>query len=83
MNYQDIDFLQEHELAVAMTGDLDAELRQHFAHEGIQEDLTLVNWHPSFGSNRMSFVLDRALLPDEDERVLDGNVSNCLLKRLR
>jgi hypothetical protein len=75
MNYHEMDFLQEHELAVAMTGDLDAELREHFAHEGIQEDLTFVVWRPSFGSSRMSFVLDRALLPDEEERVLDGNVS--------
>ena len=29
----------------------------------------------AIGSRRMSFVLDRALLPDDEERILDGNVS--------
>jgi len=75
MTYHEMDYLQGRELAVAMTGDLDAELRRHFAHEGLQEDLTFAIWRPSFGSRRMSFVLDRALLPDEEERILEGNVS--------
>jgi molybdopterin-synthase adenylyltransferase len=75
MTYHEIDYLQQRELAVAMTGDLDAELRHHFAHEGIQEDLTFAIWRPSLGNRRMSFVLDRALLPDKEERILEGNVS--------
>jgi hypothetical protein len=75
MTYHEADYLQGRELAVVMTGDLDSQLRQHFAHEGIQEDLTFAIWRPSIGSRRMSFVLDRALLPDGSERVLEGNVS--------
>ncbi len=75
MTYHEIDFLQERELAVVMTGDLDRQLREHFAHDGLQEDLTFAIWRPSIGSRRMSLVLDQALLPDEDERILQGNVS--------
>lgn len=75
MTYHEMDYLQERELAVVMTGDLDTELRRHFVHEGIQEDLTFAIWRPSVGSRRMSFVLDQALLPDEEERILEGNVS--------
>jgi hypothetical protein len=75
MTYHEMDFLQGRELAVAMTGDLDSALRRHFAHEGLQEDLTFAIWRPSIGSRRMSFVLHQALLPDEEERILGGNVS--------
>lgn len=75
MTYHEMDYLQERELAVVMTGDLDTALRRHFVHEGIQEDLTFAIWRPSVGSRRMSFVLDQALLPDEEERILEGNVS--------
>jgi hypothetical protein len=75
MTYHELPNLQDRELAVAMTGDLDTQLRQHFAHEGLQEDLTFAIWRPSLGRRRMSFVLDQALLPDEDERILEGNVS--------
>lgn len=71
----DLAALTGRELAVAMTGDLDAQLREHFAHEGRQEDLTFAVWRPSFGRRRMTFVLGEALLPDDGERILDGNVS--------
>ena len=63
------------ELAVAMTGDLDLQLRRHFAHEGMQEDLTFALWRPSIGRRRTTFVLSELFLPDNDERILDGNVS--------
>jgi hypothetical protein len=75
MTYHEIDYLRKRELAVAMTGELDDQLRHHFAHVGMQEDLTFAIWRPSVGTRRMSFVLDRALLPNEDERILEGNVS--------
>lgn len=75
MTQHEMKYLQERELAVVMTGDLDCQLRRHFVNEGIQEDLTFAIWRPSIGSRRMSFVLDQALLPDEEERILEGNVS--------
>ena len=75
MTYHELPYLQDREMAVAMTGDLDTTLRQHFAHQGLQEDLTFAIWRPSLGRRRLSFVLDQALLPDEYERILEGNVS--------
>jgi len=70
-----LDSLRSRELSVALTGDLDTQLRQHFAHVGRQEDLTFVTWRWSHGSRRSSMVLQRALLPADDERILTGNVS--------
>jgi len=75
MTYHELPYLQDRELAVALTGDLDAQLRQHFAHEGLQEDLTFATWRPSHGRRRMTFVLSEVLLPNVDERILEGNVS--------
>ncbi len=75
MTHHEVEYLRERELAVVMTGGLDSQLRHYFIHEGVQEDLTFAIWRPSFGSRRMSFVLDHALLPDESERILEGNVS--------
>ena len=67
--------LLDRELAVAMTGALDSQLRRHFAYGGPQEDLTFALWRPSIGRRRTTFVLAELLLPDDDERLLDGNVS--------
>ena len=75
MTYHELPYLQDRELAVAMTGDLDAQLRQHFVHERLQEDLTFATWRPSRGRRRMTLVLGEALLPNDDERILEGNVS--------
>ncbi len=70
-----LDNVRSRELSVALTGDLDAQLRQHFAHEGRQEDLTFVTWRWSHGASRSTMVLQRALLPSGAERILTGNVS--------
>ena len=70
-----LDSIQSRELSVAMTGDLDGLLRQHFAHQDRQEDLTFVTWRWSHGATRSTMVLRRAILPADDERILDGNVS--------
>lgn len=75
MSHLELNNLQDRELAVAMTGELDAQLRGHFAHEDLQEDLTFAVWRPSFGRRRMTMVLSHLLLPDDDERLLEGNVS--------
>jgi hypothetical protein len=70
-----LDSVRSREISVALTGDLDAQLRQHFVHEGRQEDLTFVTWRWSHGTTRSTMVLQRALLPSDDERILTGNVS--------
>ncbi len=71
----EIDEIKKWELAVAMTGDVDATLRAHFDHVGRQEDLTFAYWRPSLGSRRCSMILGKLLLPAEHERILDGNVA--------
>lgn len=75
MNSYDLSELQSRELSVALTGQLDVTLRQHFDHPGLQEDLTFALWKPSRGTRRTTFVLAGALLPAPDERILDGNVA--------
>jgi hypothetical protein len=68
--------LRTRDLSVAMTGDLDSQLRAHFRHDDPgQEDLTFAFWKPSAGSTRLTAVLTGLVLPDEGERILDGNVA--------
>lgn len=74
MNH-DLAHLTSRELSVAMTADLDRQLRDHFTHEGRQEDLTFAFWRPSQGARRDTAVLHRLALPGPDERLLDGNVA--------
>ncbi|WP_410597873.1 ThiF family adenylyltransferase [Amycolatopsis sp. lyj-23] len=74
------EFHQEHylatrELVVAMTWRLDAGLRAHFDRPGRQEDLTFAYWKPSTGTRRFTAVLTDLVLPDAQERLLDGNVA--------
>jgi molybdopterin-synthase adenylyltransferase len=75
MTRYELDYLKTRELSVAMTGDVDQQLRDHFAHVGVQEDLTFAIWRPGCGRRRLSMIVNRLLLPDEDERILDGNVA--------
>lgn len=67
-------YLASRELAVAMTSEIDDELRVHFAHVGRQEDLTFALWRPSVGTKRLTAVLQRLVLPEDGDRILDGNV---------
>jgi hypothetical protein len=63
------------ELSVAMTADLDAQLRTHFDKGRRQEDLTFAIWRPSQGSRRYTAVLGELLLPSPQERILSGNAA--------
>lgn len=74
MNH-DLAYLTGRELSIAMTADLDRQLREHFAHGGRQEDLTFAFWRPSPGARRDTAVLVNLILPGPDERLLDGNVA--------
>jgi hypothetical protein len=58
-----------------MTWQIDARLRAHFDHPGVQEDLTFAYWVPSVGTTRFTAVLTELVLPDATERLLDGNVA--------
>ena len=63
------DFLIAKELAVSMSGSLDAELRAHFTHPGRQEDLTFAYWRPSVGDRRFTALLGTLALPTGAERL--------------
>jgi hypothetical protein len=72
----DESYLRASELSVAMTADLDAELRAHFRHDGRrQENLTFAFWKPSKGATRLTAILTELAPPCEGDRILDGNVA--------
>ncbi|MBZ4521840.1 ThiF family adenylyltransferase [Mycobacterium avium] len=58
-----------------MAGSVDAQLQAHFARPGRQEDLTFAYWRPSLGERRFTALVGELVLPDEAERLLDGNVA--------
>lgn len=64
-----------YELSVALTGDTDANLAEHLDRESGQEDLTFAFWWPSVGAQRYTAIVDTLLLPQEGERILQGNAA--------
>ena len=50
-------------------------LLQHFDKGRYQEDLCFAFWLPSTAANRLTALIDDVLLPRQDERILNGNVS--------
>jgi hypothetical protein len=67
--------LEDLEYSVAMTETLDAELAAHLDKGPDQEDLAFALWRPSLGRTRMTAILQRAVLPQDDERIQQGNVA--------
>lgn len=63
------------DLSIAMTEMLDDELQTHLDKGPHQEDLTFALWHPSGGYTRLTAVLQRLVLPEEGDRILQGNVA--------
>ena len=57
-----------------MTAALDATLATHL-NKGRQEDLTFAYWRPSRGASRYTAVLSEPLLPEDGDRILQGNVA--------
>ena len=49
-------------------------LLQHVKKGTVQEDIALATWFPAKGTDRYTAVIDEILLPDENERILRGNV---------
>ena len=64
---------------VAMTDNVNDMATKHllsfFAQGEPQEELCFGLWSPSRGGSRITAILDRLLLPEEDERLLHGGVS--------
>ncbi|HEX4438407.1 MAG TPA: ThiF family adenylyltransferase [Solirubrobacteraceae bacterium] len=58
-----------------MTFEVDALLSAHLDKGPSQEDLTFAYWRPSSGAYRTAAILNALVLPEEGERVLQGNVA--------
>jgi ThiF family protein len=50
-------------------------LLRHIRSRKLQEDVCFAFWRPSCGATRLTAVLYQALLPEEGDRILAGNVS--------
>ena len=62
-------------LSVAMSASIDEQLQEHLCKGRKQEDLTFAYWRPSVGQTRTSAILGQLVLPQEGDRVLQGNVA--------
>ena len=64
--------------SVAWRSDIESVARQHllqhFQRGEVQEDIALATWYPASGTSRYTAIIDEVLLPNEDERILQGNV---------
>ena len=74
MAYQLSDFA-DREISVAMTASDDGILGEHVHKPGRQEDLAFAYWRPSLGQRRFTAVITKLVLPEEGDRVLQGNVA--------
>ena len=63
------------EFSIAITEALDAELAAHLDKGPNQEDLAFALWRPSVGRTRLTAILQQVTLPEDGERILQGNVA--------
>lgn len=61
--------------SVAMTAALDAAAQAHLLRPDRQEDLCFGLWYPSRGATRMTAILNKLILPLDNERHVHGNAS--------
>lgn len=61
--------------SVAMTSVIDDELTTHFVKGYRQEDLCFAYWRPSRGSKRYTAMVHSLALPEDGDRILQGNVA--------
>ena len=74
MAYQLSDF-EDIEISVAMTARHDAVLGEHLHKADRQEDLAFAYWRPSEGQRRFTAIITKLILPEEGDRILQGNVA--------
>ena len=65
----------DYEISVAMTAQVDAVLADHVHKGAEQEDLAFAYWRPSVGQHRYTAVITNLVLPEDGDRVLNGNVA--------
>ena len=61
--------------SVAMTADVEAQLRQHLIRPDGQEDICLATYAPSTGSRRFSAIINSFAPPKPGDRAVHGNAS--------
>ena len=74
MAYQLSEFIT-YERSVAMTAQDDGILGRHVHKDGRQEDLAFAYWRPSIGQRRFTAIITELVLPEEGDRILQGNVA--------
>lgn len=63
------------EYSVVMPGEVDRVLQDHLTRSDGQEDICFALWSPSTGGSRKSAIVREALLPNQGDRNVHGNVS--------
>jgi len=67
--------IDELELSVAFTAEVDRLLAAHLDKGPKQEDLCFAYWRPSRGATRMTAIVSDIVPPEEGDRILQGNVA--------
>lgn len=63
------------EFSVAMSATLNSELCNHLIRNDRQEDVAFALYKPSLGVFRFTALIYKVILPEDDDRVVHGNVS--------
>lgn len=61
--------------SIVITQALDDQLKAHLDRGPEQEDLTFALWRPSCGRTRLTAILQRLVLPEPEDHILQGNVA--------
>jgi len=61
--------------SVALPGPVHSEACRHLLRDDEQEDICFALWHPSRGVEREAALIDRLVLPQNGDRILEGNAS--------
>ncbi len=67
--------MHKSELCVALSADLDSEIKRRLIRKDGEEDLMFALWTPSYGNKRLTALVHSPIYPIEGERQRHGNAS--------